>query len=60
MPTLEAHVLFPIGLENTNLEDVEILLPVKFYHMPFSGFRTLVKIVKVNDKRTNGQTRDNV
>ena len=27
-----SHFVFPIGLENTNLvEDVEILLPVKFF-----------------------------
>ena len=34
------HLVFPIGLKNTNLvEDVEILLPVKFLWIPFCGFR---------------------
>ena len=35
-----SHLVFPIGPKNTNLvEDVEILLPVKFRGIPFSGFR---------------------
>ena len=34
------HLVFPIGPKNTNLvEDVEILLPVKFRWIPFSSFR---------------------
>ena len=34
------HLVFPIRPKNTNLvEDVEILLPVKFHRIPFSGFR---------------------
>ena len=34
------HLVFPIGPKNTNLvEDVEILLSVKFHQIPFSGFR---------------------
>ena len=35
-----SHLVFPIGQKNTNLvEDVEILLPVKFRGIPFSSFR---------------------
>ena len=42
------HLGFPISLKNTNLvEDVEILLPVKFHEIPFSGFRE-VKNVSAN------------
>ena len=34
------HLVFPISLKNTHLvEDVEILLPVKFRRIPFSSFR---------------------
>ena len=34
------HLVFPIRPKNTNLvEDVEILLPVKFRSIPFGGFR---------------------
>ena len=41
------HLVFPIGSKNTNLvEDVEILLPVKFRAIPFSGFRGEVENVK--------------
>ena len=33
------HLVFPNGPKNTNLvEGVEILLPVKFRRIPFSGF----------------------
>ena len=33
------HLVFPIGPQNTNLvEDIEILLPVKFQRILFSGF----------------------
>ena len=32
------HIAFPIGPKNTNLiEDIEILLPVKFLRIPFRG-----------------------
>ena len=44
------HLVFPIGQKNTNLvEDVEILLPVKFRWIPFSGFRE-VKNVSANQR----------
>ena len=40
-----------IGLKNTNLvEDVEILLPVKFRWIPFSGFREEVENVPANQR----------
>ena len=39
-----SYFLFPIGRTHTNLiEDVEILLPIKFRLIPFSGFRGEVK-----------------
>ena len=45
------HLVFPIGPKNTNLvEDVEILLPVKFRLIPFSGFRKEVKNVSANQR----------
>ena len=45
------HLVFPIGPKNTNLvEDVEILLPVKFRWIPLSGFRREVKNVSANQK----------
>ena len=41
------HLVFLIGLKNTNLvEDVEILLAVKFGRVLFSGFRGEVEYVK--------------
>ena len=41
------HLVFLIGPKNTNLvEDVKILLPVKFRWIPFSGFRGEVENVK--------------
>ena len=41
------HLVFPIGPKNTNLvEEVEILLPVKFGLILFSGFREEVENVK--------------
>ena len=44
------HLIFPIGPKNTNLiEDVEILLPVKFRWIPFGSFRGEVENVKSND-----------
>ena len=45
------HLIFPIGPKNTNLvEDVEILLPVKFRWIPFSGFRGEVENVSANQR----------
>ena len=45
------HLVFPIGPKNTNLvEDVEILLPVKFHWIPYSGFRGEVKNVSANQR----------
>ena len=46
-----SHLGFLISLKNTNLEeDVEILLPVKFHKIPFSGFRREVKNVSANQR----------
>ena len=43
------HLVFPIGHKNTNLvEGVEILLPVKFRWILFSGFRGEVENVSAN------------
>ena len=45
------HLVFPIGPKNTNLvEDIEILLPVKFHQIPFSGFRGEVENVSANQR----------
>ena len=45
------HLVFPIGPKNTNLvEDVEILLPINFRWIPFSGFRGEVKNVSANQR----------
>ena len=45
------HLVFPIGPKNTNLvEGVEILLPVKFCWIPFSGFREEVENVSANQR----------
>ena len=45
------HLVFPIGQKNTNLvEDLEILLPVKFRWIPFSGFRGEVENVSANQR----------
>ena len=45
------HLDFPIGSKNTNLvEGVEILLPVKFRWIPFSGFREEVENVSANQR----------
>ena len=47
----DGHLVFPIGPKNTNLvEDVEILLPVKFRWIPFSGFRGEVENVSANQR----------
>ena len=46
-----SHLVFPIGPKNTNLvEDVEILLPVKFCLIPLSGFRGEVENVSANQR----------
>ena len=46
------HLVFPIGPQkNTNLvEEIEILLPVKFRWIPFSGFRWDVENVSANQR----------
>ena len=45
------HLVFPISPKNTNLvEGVEILLPVKFSCIPFSGFRGEVENVSANQR----------
>ena len=45
------HLVFPIGLKNTNLvEGFEILLPVKFRWIPLSGFRGEVENVSANQR----------
>ena len=45
------HLVFPICPKNTNLvEDIEILLPVKFLRISFSGFRGKVKNVSANQR----------
>ena len=45
------HLNFPIGPKNTNLvEDVEILLRIKFRWIPFSGFRGEVENVSPNQR----------
>ena len=45
------HLGFLISPKNTNLvEDIEILLPVKFLPIRFSGFRGEVKNVSANQR----------
>ena len=45
------HLVCLIGPKNSNLvEDVEILLPVKFRWIPFSGFRGEVENVSANQR----------
>ena len=45
------HLVFSIGPKNTNLvEGVEILLPIKFRWIRFSGFREEVENVSANQK----------
>ena len=45
------HLVFPIGSKNTNLvEDVKILLPVKFRWIPFSGLRGEVENASANQR----------
>ena len=46
------HFVFLIGPKNTNLvQNVEILLPVKFCWIPFSGFREEVENVSANQRK---------
>ena len=41
----DGHLVFPIGPKNTNLiEDIKILLPVKFRWILFSGFREVENV----------------
>ena len=45
------HLVFPIGQKNTNLvEEVEILLSLKFYWILFSSFREEVENVSANQR----------
>ena len=45
------HLVFPIGPKNTNLvENVKILLLVKFHQFPFKGFKGKVENVSANQK----------
>ena len=45
------HLVFPIGLKNTNLvEGFEILLPVKLRGIPFSDFRVEVENGSANQR----------
>ena len=45
------HLVFPSGPENTNfVEDIEILLPVKFSWIPFNSFRGEVENVSANQR----------
>ena len=45
------HLGLRISLENTNfVDDVEILLPVKFHEIPFSDFRGEVKNISANQR----------
>ena len=47
-----AAILFLRSAQNTNLvEDVEVLLPVKFCWIPFSGFREGVENVSAKEAR---------
>ena len=49
-----SHLVFPIGPKNTNLvEGVEILLPVKFCLILFSGFRGEVENMKIKRRTDN-------
>ena len=45
------HLVFTIGPNNTNLvKDLEILLPIKFRLIRFSGFRGEVEHVSANQR----------
>ena len=49
---MAAILFFRTARKNTNLvEDVEILLPVKFHWIPFSGFRREVENVSANQRQ---------
>ena len=46
-----AHLVFPIGRKNTSFVDgIEILLPVRFHWILFSGFRGEVQNVWANQR----------
>ena len=46
--------IFQIGPQDTNVvEDVEFLLPVKFRHIPFNGFRKEIGNVVQGSAYTN-------
>ena len=46
------HFVFPINLKNTkSVEGVEILLPIKFRRIPFSGFRRSRKCLSQSEAR---------
>ena len=45
------HLVFPIIPKNPNLvEDIEILLPIKFHWIPFSSFRGDVENISANQR----------
>ena len=45
------HLFLPIGQKNTDLvKDVEVLLPVNFRRILFSGFREEVENVSANQR----------
>ena len=47
----DGHLVFQISTKNTNVvEDVEILIPVKFCLILFSGFRDEVENVSANQR----------
>ena len=55
----DVHRSFPIDQKNkTVIEDIQILLTVKFRWIPVMSFREEVRIVKVYDVRTDGPTDD--
>ena len=46
-----SHLGFPIGPKNMNLvEDIQILLPVKFCQIPLSRFRREIENVSANQR----------
>ena len=54
-----SHFVFPIGPKNTNLvEDVELLLPVKFHGIQLSDLRGEDENVKSKRPTDYGQTDD--
>ena len=47
----DGHLFLPISPKNTDLvKDVEILIPVKFRRILFSGFREEVENVSANQR----------